>query len=183
MKKVVFIDRDGVINKDSPDYIKSWKEFEFLPGSINAIKLLTEAGFHQIIITNQSAVNRKFISRKILEEMHRKMVTAITSEGGKITDIFYCPHTPEDHCDCRKPKPGLIARAIHTHKINLVDSIMIGDSAKDVQCGMLAGCNKTILVRTGNGTIAERELLEKHIIPDYIANDLLQAAHWIISHD
>ena len=89
--KVVFLDRDGVINRDSPDYIKSWSEFEFLPGSLEAIRLLTLNGFATIVITNQSAINRKMVSGKVLDDMHTLMKQAVTSKGGKIKDIFLLP--------------------------------------------------------------------------------------------
>ena len=111
LKKVVFLDRDGTINRDSADYIKSRQEFEFLSGSLEAIKNLTLNGFVNIVITNQSAVPRKLISFKELELLHHMMVQAVALNGGEIKDVFYCPHMPEDGCDCRKPEPGLIFQA------------------------------------------------------------------------
>ena len=111
LKRVVFLDRDGVINQDSPDYIKNWAEFHFLPGSLTAIRNLTDKGFTPIVITNQSAVNRQLITAKRLADIHAKMIAAIRSRGGEIKDIFFCPHTPEESCNCRKPKPGLILEA------------------------------------------------------------------------
>ena len=106
--KLIILDRDGVINRDSPAYIKSWEEFEFLPGSLEALKQLHQNGFTTIIITNQSAIGREMITREILEGMHRRMSEAVRSHGGWIEDIFYCPHRPDEGCDCRKPKNGLI---------------------------------------------------------------------------
>ena len=118
LKKVVFLDRDGVINRDSPDYIKSWAEFEFLPKSIEAIKDLTIHGFAIIIITNQSVINRKMVSTEELVYIHNRMRQTLLSSGGLIKDIFYCPHTPEDECSCRKPKPGLIDQAQKKYNID-----------------------------------------------------------------
>jgi len=174
--KVLFVDRDGVINKDSSDYIKSWSEFEFLPRSLDAIRLLNEDGFDIILITNQSVINRHFVTKSELEDMHVKMMSAIEESGGRIQDIFYCPHAPEDLCDCRKPKPGLILQAQQKYRIDVRQTIMVGDSVKDIECAANAGCGGSILVRTGNGTAAEKILREKNLLPTYIANDLYEAA-------
>lgn len=179
-KKVVFLDRDGVINKDSPEYIKSWAEFEFLPGSLEAIQQLTLNRFEIIIITNQSAVNRNIITLDQLEFMHRQMKKAVASSGGKIKDIFFCPHIPEEACTCRKPKPGLIYLARQKYQIDLARSAMVGDSAKDIECARYAGCRYAILVKTGNGAEAENILTHRAIHPDFVAQDLLDAASWMI---
>jgi D-glycero-D-manno-heptose 1,7-bisphosphate phosphatase len=182
LRNVVFLDRDGVINRDSPDYVKSWSEFEFLPGSLEAIKLLTLNGFATIVITNQSVINRKMVSRKVLDHIHIRMKQAVTSQGGQIKDIFFCPHIPEDRCTCRKPNPGLIFKAKNKYRIDISTSVMVGDSAKDIECARNAGCGHAILVKTGNGSQAERILREKQIVPDFIAKDLLEAVGWIITH-
>ena len=182
-QRVVFLDRDGVINRDSPDYIKSWSEFEFLPGSLEALKALKTHGFVVILVTNQSVIQRKMVSQKGLEYIHEMMKKTVLSKGGEIKDIFFCPHIPEEKCDCRKPKPGLILNAGKTHRIDLKASIMVGDSAKDVECARNAGCGTAILVKTGNGVRAEKELRDKMIRPDIIVRDLLEAAHWIISRN
>jgi D-glycero-D-manno-heptose 1,7-bisphosphate phosphatase len=178
-KKVVFLDRDGVINRDSPEYIKSWSEFEFLPGSLEAIQQLTSKGFAIIVITNQSAINRKLISKNELEHMHRLMEEDVRSHGGRIDDIFYCPHIPEDGCDCRKPKPGLIFSAREAYSIDLASSIMIGDSVRDIACARNAGCGKAILVKTGYGIKTEKRLSRQGISADFIADDLYGAVEWI----
>ena len=180
LKKVVFLDRDGVINRDSPGYIKSWSEFEFLPGSLEAIRQLTSKGFAIIVITNQSAVNRNLISKNELEHMHRLMVENVRSHGGRIDDIFYCPHVPTDDCDCRKPKPGMIHSAIHTYRLDVASSIMIGDSVRDIACARNAGCGRAILVKTGYGIEAEKRLSREGISADFIADDLYDAVEWII---
>lgn len=182
-QKVVFLDRDGVINKDSPDYIKSWAEFHFLPGSVEAIKKLTLNGFAVIIISNQSIINRQMASRRHVEYINDRMKTSIESCGGEIKDIFFCPHTPDDGCDCRKPKPGLIYKAQKKYGINLAASCMVGDSAKDIECARRAGCGCAVLVKSGNAPEAEKILAKKKIFPDHIAQDLCRAADWIISND
>lgn len=180
LEKVVFLDRDGVINRDSPAYIKTWEEFEFLPGCLEAISLLTRNGFTVIVITNQSIIGRGMADRETLSHTHRQMSETAAAHGGRIHDIFFCPHHPEDGCDCRKPAPGLIFKARDTYDIDLADAVMVGDSAKDMECARNAGCGASVLVKTGNGLSAMDALAEKEIRPDYLADDLLDAAHWIL---
>lgn len=178
--KTVFIDRDGVINHDSPEYIKTCDEFEFIPGSLKAFRLLARHGYNTIVITNQSVIGRKMVSPKGLDEIFSKLKAGIEEEGGRITDIFFCPHVPDDNCNCRKPKPGMIISAADKHNIDLESSVMIGDSAKDIQCAKNAKCGCSILVKTGNGVQAQRELASKNISPDYFAKNLLDAVNWIL---
>ena len=182
LRKVVYLDRDGTINHDSPDYIKSRSEFKFIPGSIEAIRLLTSSGFTSIVITNQSALARKFISSAELDRIHAMMKEAIVSGGGKITDIFFCPHMPNAGCECRKPAPGLLMQAQRKYNIDLPKSIMVGDSAKDIECARNAGCGKAVLVKTGKDDDAEHILKTKQIAADYTAIDLYDAAKWILAN-
>ena len=174
-----FLDRDGVINMDSPDYIKSWEEFFFIDGSLEAIRRLTQNHFQIFLITNQSMINRGMVPLPVLEQMFIKMKQEISAAGGRITDIFFCPHTPDDNCQCRKPLPGLIQQAQARYAIDMDRTFMVGDSAKDIECGINAGCHKSVLVLTGNGKEARKTLAEKQIFPDYIAADLLDAARWM----
>ncbi|MBU0987925.1 MAG: D-glycero-beta-D-manno-heptose 1,7-bisphosphate 7-phosphatase [Proteobacteria bacterium] len=179
-QKVVFLDRDGVINRDSVEYIKSWSEFEFLPGSLEAIKQLTINGFLTVIITNQSVINRNMVTPEGLEYIHTMLKNAVRSHGGEIKDIFFCPHIPEDRCDCRKPRTGLIFQAQKKYRLDLAAAFMVGDSVKDIECARKAGCGHAVLVRTGNGVNAEKILTTKKIFPDYVARDLYEAAGWIL---
>ncbi|WP_319408410.1 D-glycero-beta-D-manno-heptose 1,7-bisphosphate 7-phosphatase [uncultured Desulfosarcina sp.] len=176
----VFLDRDGVINVDSPDYIKSWAEFSFIPGSLGAIARLTEAGIRVIVITNQSAVNRGIILLTELETMHSRLGQAISDTGGRLTDIFFCPHRPDEGCGCRKPKPGLIFAARDRYGIDLSSAVMVGDSVKDILTGQAAGCGLTVLVKTGNGKTAAQTLEQTGHPPDHVAADLDRAAQWIL---
>lgn len=180
LKKTVFLDRDGVINYDSPDYIKSWDEFKFLPGSLEAIRRLTLNGFTIIVITNQSVIGRRMVTRQGLDHIHLMMKRDIESHGGKLSDIFYCPHIPEDKCECRKPMPGLIVNAKNRYDIDLSCAFMVGDSAKDIECARKAGCARAVLVKTGNGAHAVTELNTSCIAADHVAENLLEAADWII---
>ncbi|MCK4390658.1 MAG: D-glycero-beta-D-manno-heptose 1,7-bisphosphate 7-phosphatase [Desulfobacterales bacterium] len=177
--KVVFIDRDGVINKDRPDYIKIWSEFEFLPGSLAALNLLTLNGYHVILITNQSVINRGIVTEARLQEIHKKMTRTVVDHGGSIEAIYYCPHSPEDGCDCRKPEPGLIYRAQADYGLDLSKTCMIGDSLKDILCARRAGCGRVILVRTGHGKETERLCTDAGVKPDYVADDLMAAVKWL----
>ncbi len=179
--KIVFLDRDGVINEDSVLYIKKPSEFHFIPQSPQAVALLNEHGFEVIIITNQSMIGRKMADIQTLEAIFDKMKSGISEAGGRIKDIFYCPHSPDEGCDCRKPKPGMIQKARDRHRIDLKVAVMVGDSAKDVACGINAGCGATCLVSTGNGAKASKELVQKGMAPDFIAKDLYHAAQWIIA--
>ena len=180
LHKVVFLDRDGTINRDSADYIKSREEFEILPGSLEAIKNLTQNGFDNIVITNQSAVPRKLITLKELEAVHNMLIDAVARCGGEIKDIFYCPHMPDDGCDCRKPEPGLIYQAREKYAIDLSTAVMVGDSARDIECAHRAGCGKTVLVKSGLKDDVAEKLKFRQIRVDYVAWDLYEAADWII---
>lgn len=174
------MDRDGVINKDRPDYVKSWSEFEFLPGSLDALKILTLNGYRIIVVTNQSVINRGMVTEAGLQSIHEKMTGAVTSHGGSIEAIYYCPHAPEDGCDCRKPAPGLIYRAQADYGLDLSDTCMIGDSLKDILCAQSAGCGSVILVRTGHGQETERLCREGDAKADHVANDLKAAVEWLL---
>ncbi len=183
LKNVVFLDRDGVINRDSPDYIKSWEEFEFLPGSIEAIRCLTAAGYPVIVITNQSVIGRQMTSPEELDRIFTRMQQVIKAGGGGVLDIFHCPHLPEDNCDCRKPRPGLILQAVETYGVDLSTAGFIGDSAKDILCARAAGCAFSILVESGkHPDAAKARLAELGIIPDQITKNLFDAAGWIIEN-
>jgi len=181
LSNVVFLDRDGVVNRDSLLYVTSWSEFEFLPRSLEAIRDLTHCGFTVILITNQSAVARRMITLSELENIHRRMQQAVATAGGRVTDIFFCPHHPDDGCSCRKPQPGLISKAASKHPMDLSAAVLVGDSAKDIECARNAGCGRAVLVRTGNGRQAEKELAARHIVPAFVAEDLYDAARWIIA--
>jgi D-glycero-D-manno-heptose 1,7-bisphosphate phosphatase len=179
--KVVFLDRDGVINRDSPAYIKSWAEFDFLPGSLSALRRLTAAGYTLIILSNQSAVNRGILRLETLLDMHRRLQADVAAAGGCITDIFFCPHRPEESCACRKPLPGLLRQACSHHGIDPSQTIMIGDSVKDIECARNAGCRQALLVKTGNGLGAAATLERRGIPVAYVAEDLRDAADWILN--
>lgn len=182
LRNAVLLDRDGVINRDFPDYIKSWEEFEFLPGSIDAIADLTRNGRAVFIISNQSAVGRRLMPRAELDRIFSNMCGIIESRGGRITDIFYCPHRPEDNCDCRKPEPGLIFQAQEKYDIELATAVMVGDSVRDIACARNAGCGGAVLVESGYEKIDPETLQNADSAPDHIASDLRHAVDWLLRH-
>ena len=151
IQKLIILDRDGVINYDSDDYIKSPDEWKPLPGSIQAIARLSEAGFRVAIATNQSGIARRYFGIDTLAAMHTKMLTLIDKAGGKIDHIAFCPHGPDDKCDCRKPLPGLMQQISTTLSIPLSPAVfVVGDSIRDLEAGFAAGCTP-VLVKTGKG--------------------------------
>jgi D-glycero-D-manno-heptose 1,7-bisphosphate phosphatase len=179
LQRVVFLDRDGVINRDSPDYIKCVEEFEFLPGSLDALRHLAVCGFSPIVVTNQSGLHRGLFSPEALAEIHRRMCVAVEAHGGFIRDILVCPHLPTEECPCRKPRPGMLATARSRHRIDFATAAMVGDSVKDIECARNAGVPRAVLVRTGNGGEAERTLSGRNRSPEFVADDLREAALWI----
>jgi D-glycero-D-manno-heptose 1,7-bisphosphate phosphatase len=180
--KIIFLDRDGVINKERPDYVKSWHEFEFLPRSLEALRLLAIDGYRVIVITNQSIISRKISTKAKLEKIHEKMTGAVAVHGGSIEAVYYCPHLPGNGCNCRKPEPGLIYRAQADYGLDLSKTCMVGDSLKDIQCARRAGCGKIILVRTGQGEETERLCQEAGTAPDCVADDLMAAVQWLLAN-
>jgi D-glycero-D-manno-heptose 1,7-bisphosphate phosphatase len=180
LQHVVFLDRDGVINRDSPDYVKNWSEFEFLPESIAAIRFLTLSGFTLIVITNQSAIGRKITSAEDVGHIHAMMQECLKAEGCEIKDIFLCPHRPDEGCNCRKPKPGMILSAQQKYRIDLSTAYMVGDNASDIECGRNAGCRYVVLVKSDKTSAVLNILSEKHIVPDHVADNLYEAAKLIV---
>lgn len=155
--KLVILDRDGVINQDSPDYVKAADEWIPIPGSIEAIAQLTGADYEIVIATNQSGIGRGLFNERELAEMHTKMHNLVEQAGGKITEIFYCPHKPEDECDCRKPKTGLLEAIAEKFATQLKGIPFVGDSLKDIEAARTMGC-EPILVKTGKGLTTLKQL-------------------------
>lgn len=148
--KLVILDRDGVINFDSAQFIKSPAEWKPLPGSLQAIARLTQAGYKVVVATNQSGVGRGLFDMDTLNAIHEKMHKAVTAAGGRVDAIFYCPHAADSSCDCRKPKPGMFQRIADTLNANLKAVPAVGDSLRDLQAGAALGC-QPVLVLTGKG--------------------------------
>lgn len=144
------LDRDGVINHESDQFIKTPDEWIPIAGSVEAIAALHKAGHIVVIATNQSGVSRTLFSLETLEKIHQKMITAVEAQNGKIDRIYFCPHVPEDHCLCRKPLPGMLQQIQRDYGVQYADMIAIGDSLRDLQAAKAVGC-RLVLVKTGNG--------------------------------
>ena len=154
--KLVILDRDGVINFDSDAYIKRPEEWKPIPGSLEAIARLTQAGYHVVVATNQSGVGRGLFEMSTLNAIHDKMHRAVGQAGGRIDAVFYCPHAQEAGCDCRKPRPGLLEEIGRRFGASLKDVPSIGDSLRDLQAAVTAGA-QPILVLTGKGAKTQQD--------------------------
>ncbi len=175
--RFVLLDRDGVINQDSDFFIKSPDEWQPIPGSLEAIALLNNHGYKVVVITNQSGLARGLFDTETLATIHDKMLIMTDAKGGNITDIYYCPHGPDDNCECRKPKPGLLHEFSQDHKIDLAGIFCVGDSLRDLQAAWSVDAHP-LLVKTGKGykTLAENKNLDVPVFADFYA-----ASQFIIS--
>lgn len=176
--KLIILDRDGVINIESPDFIKSPAEWQPIAGSLEAIALLNKAGYTVVIATNQSGVGRGLFSIETLHAIHKKLIDSVAEFGGHISFIASCPHTPADNCTCRKPRPGLLLQISQRYNCSLREVPVIGDSYRDI-CAALAVNAQAILVLTGNGKITLPQLQPKQNVLIYA--DLLTAVKAIIA--
>ncbi len=163
---LIILDRDGVINQESNQYIKSPDEWLPIPGSLEAIAALNQAGYQVVVATNQSGIARGLFDLPMLEKIHAKLHAALRVLGGKLADIFFCPHHPQDNCFCRKPQPGLFLQIREKYKLNLADVFFVGDSFSDIQAAQNAGC-KPLLVLTGNGQKTLASYTEALAIPSF----------------
>ena len=175
MNLAVFLDRDGVIIQNRKNYVRTWKDVEFIPSSLHALTLLSQTPYKIIIVTNQSAIGRGVITLKQAEAINQRIIEEITDAGGRVDGLFLCPHSPYDHCSCRKPLPGLILKAADDLSINLPSSAMIGDALTDIQAGSAAGIKALFLVKTGRGHKQFR-LLKTISHSDYFVTDHLLSA-------
>lgn len=184
MEKLLLLDRDGVINQDSDAFVKNADEFLPLAGAIDALARLYKAGWTLAIATNQSGLARGKFSQEDLDAMHAKLLTLLHQAGGDLHHLAWCPHGPDDGCDCRKPKPGLLHQIAVSLNVELDQAIMVGDALRDLQAGDAAGCRRKVLVRTGKGEKTLKETppevlrdLGIEVYPDLasLAEDLLSS--------
>ncbi len=180
IKPAVFLDRDGTINMEK-DYLYKIEELELIPGTKEAIRLLNQAGFLVIVVTNQSGIARGFYCEDDLKQLHQYLDGLLLSAGARVAGWYYCPHHTAGKspyniiCECRKPLPGMLLQAAREHSIDLSASWMVGDKLADIEAGLAAGC-QPILVRTGYGS-QEEPLLPEGV---KVADNLLEAAGLII---
>jgi D-glycero-D-manno-heptose 1,7-bisphosphate phosphatase len=174
MKRAVFIDRDGVINRKAPEgeYVTRWEDFHFLSGVAEAISLLDRAGWSVIVISNQRCIAKGLLTIAELETIHRKMLEELVKSGAKLDGIYYCPHDQEPPCACRKPSPGMLLAAAKDHQIDLTSSWMVGDSESDMEAGKRAGCRTVRIVA---------ELPAENKGRDCFARSLLEASGRVLA--
>jgi D-glycero-D-manno-heptose 1,7-bisphosphate phosphatase len=174
--KLIILDRDGTINQDRQDYVKSPDEWVPVPGALEAIARLNHAGWHIVVATNQSGVGRGTFDMATLNAMHAKMNQMLAAQGGRIDAVFFCPHVPDDHCGCRKPMPGLFVQIGERFGVELPDVPAVGDSLRDLQAGAAVGC-PTHLVRTGRCADLDEEELARvcEQVPGTLVHDSLAA--------
>ncbi len=174
-KKLVILDRDGVINFDSDNYIRAPEEWIPIPGSLEAIAKLHRAGVQVVVATNQSGIARGYFNEQTLNLIHQKMHQAVRQAGGEINGVFYCPHGPDENCDCRKPKPGLITQIRKQLNLDTRNAPFVGDSIRDIEAAVAGGC-LPILVKTGNG----RKSAKKTSLSAGVYEDLSDfVTHWL----
>jgi len=141
----VLLDRDGVINRMRPDYVKRIEELELLDGAVDAAARLSAGGRDVVVITNQSAIGRGLVSAEVVDAIHGHIAEMVRLHGGRIRAFLICPHTPDDHCDCRKPAPGLILRARDELGIDLERTVVVGDQLSDLEAATAAGCDAILV--------------------------------------
>ena len=181
--KLVILDRDGTINSESSEFIKSPEEWVALPGALEAIAQMNHAGWHVVIATNQSGLGRGLFDVASLNAMHAKMHKSLAALGGRVDAVFYCPHTPDDNCHCRKPAPGLFEQIGERYGIDLKGVPVVGDAVRDMVAGAAVGCQPH-LVLTGNGSVYRgAELPATFPQGTRVHEDLAAFAVWLVKRE
>ena len=177
-RRAIFLDRDGVINANRADHVKSWEEFAFLPGAFDALKRIAASDFAILVTTNQAAIARGLTTDAAVREIHEHMSTEVARAGGRIDAVYYCPHLPDENCDCRKPRPGLYTRGAREWEIDLARSYVVGDAMADIAAAQAIGA-APILVLSGRGQEQRAVLEANHYAGFHVAHDLRDAVEWI----
>lgn len=180
--RAILLDRDGVINRNRPDNVKTWEEFEFEAGSLSALARLRATTFRLIVISNQSGIGRGHMTTETVEAIHARMSDEIALAGGRLDRIYYCPHKPDDGCLCRKPSPGMLLRGRDEFGLDLGKSYLVGDWVDDITAARKAGVTP-VLVRTGRGAQAMAEMERQGIPLPVVVENLASAIEWILDRD
>jgi histidinol-phosphate phosphatase family protein len=207
--RAVFLDRDGVINYNKEEYVRTPEEFVFLPGSPGAVARLCRAGCSVFVVSNQAGVGKGLITEEMLAAITERMCDGLAACGGVLQGVYYCPHRPDAGCDCRKPNPGLLRQAARDHGIDLTQAIMVGDAHRDIQAGAAVGA-RTVLVLSGKTSRAalaalaapgswllapgvkgpgqepgarSQEPPSSLELPSFVAADLCAAVDWILEQE
>ena len=180
MTKLIILDRDGVINKDRDDFVKSAEEWIPLPKSADAIAFLNQAGYTIAVASNQSGLGRGLFDIAALHQMHAKMYRTVNQAGGNIAGVWFCPHTPDDNCHCRKPNTGMIEDILQRFNADACDTYLVGDSLRDLQAIATMG-GKPVLVLSGKG----KKTLEQGNLPEntQVFDDLWDFAQELTADD
>lgn len=181
-QRAIFLDRDGVINENRVDNVRTWEQFAFETDSLKALARLRESDFCILVITNQSGIGRGHMSQAAVEEIHRRMLEECGRAGGRIDKVYFCPHVPEDGCACRKPLPGMLVQGQREFGLDLANSYLVGDWVDDVRAARAVGI-MALLVRTGRGERALGEMQAQEMeLPPTLAN-LNEAVTWIMERE
>lgn len=179
-RRAILLDRDGVINANREDYVKSWEEMDLLPGAIEALRTLALSPYPIVVVTNQSAVNQNKMSYEMAENINLRLIETVTAQGGRIDAVAWCPHRPDEECECRKPRPGMLKYLAACLNLDLESSYLVGDAEGDLEAGMAVGC-QTALVLTGRGEAQRLRVQVRWGNRCQVLPDLAAAAQWIIS--
>lgn len=175
MFRAIFLDRDGVLIENQPEYVRDWSHVKVFHKAIEALSGFAITNYKIVIATNQSAVGRNLISLETAQGINNRIVKIIEESGGRVDGVYMCPHAPEDQCSCRKPQPGLLLQAAKELSLNLHESWMIGDAWSDLMAGHTAGLRGVIMVKTGRGTEQLLQPQPENINRYFIVNDLVNA--------
>ncbi len=181
--KLVILDRDGTINEDSADYVKSPSEWQPLPGALEAIARLNHAGWHVVVATNQSGLGRGLFDVASLNAMHAKMHSMLAAVGGRVDAIFYCPHAPDEACRCRKPEPGLFEQIGERYGLELRGVPAVGDSPRDLIAGLAAGCDPHLVLTGKAAALRGRPLPEGYPANTVVHQDLVAFAEYLVGQE
>ena len=183
--KLIILDRDGTINEDRDDYVKSADEWVPVPGALEAIARLNHAGWHTVVATNPSGLGRGLFDMSALNAMHLKMNQLLAKHGGRIDAVFFCPHAPSDGCTCRKPLPGLFEQIGERFDVDLNDVIMVGDSLTDLQAGVAVGCEPHLVLsgKSAHMDAAQIDSLRRHVPGTQVHADLVAFAEHLIRRE
>lgn len=180
--KIVFLDRDGVINEfpGKDLYVTTLEGFRPMPAALKGIRALTEAGYELHVASNQGCISRKLITWELLDRITKKMLDAVSAAGGKLDGVHYCPHQSADQCECKKPKTGLLVKALAGRKADLKRTYFVGDSEEDMKAADSFGCKKILVL---SGRLKENDLPGISVKPDHVCRDLYEASQWILKNE
>ncbi|SMC17422.1 D-alpha,beta-D-heptose 1,7-bisphosphate phosphatase [Desulfacinum hydrothermale DSM 13146] len=165
--RFVFLDRDGVLNRDSPHYIKSWDEFHFYPDALEALRFLSRRRVDVVLVSNQSALNRGIMTYDAFFHLHQNIAAQIRRSGAHLAAAFFCPHRPDEGCSCRKPAPGMLRAAARLYPMDLSKTCFVGDKESDLEAARNAGCRPVLLHRNGTGSPEVLSRAEAARVPVY----------------